>query len=72
MLLMRTRKPWVRLRFRLLGWKVRFMASLSPVPVGTPDRVLATGNFEFTESARALSNAGPERARTTLSDEGPV
>jgi len=23
---MRARKPWVRLRFKMLGWNVRFMA----------------------------------------------
>ena len=31
--LMRARKPWVRLRCKLLGWKVRFM---EPFPVGRP------------------------------------
>ena len=26
----RARKPWLRLRFRLLGWKVLFMAQFVP------------------------------------------
>lgn len=55
---MRARKPWVRLRFRLLGWNVLFMTSAW---CGT----LLEGG-ESLGSARSAVNRHDEHAKTSF------
>ena len=54
---MRARKPWVRLRFRLLGWNVRFMRSPGFRLEFPSD--FAPESFPVPEAKRPRSLAGP-------------
>lgn len=65
LVLMRTRNPCVRFRFRLLGWNVRFMLN-SPVPVRPALRRPGSAGAKGQVYATCVSSVKCARARGAL------